>query len=47
MAQIGFVQASDPRYVATVERIGQELKRGDSFTDMWFGTISASRRRPS
>ena len=29
MAQIGFVQASDPRYVATVERIGQELKRGD------------------
>ena len=29
MAQIGFVQSSDPRYVATVERIGQELKRGD------------------
>ena len=29
MAQIGFVQASDPRYLATVERIGQELKRGD------------------
>jgi GH15 family glucan-1,4-alpha-glucosidase len=29
MAQIGFVQASDARYVATVERIGQELKRGD------------------
>jgi GH15 family glucan-1,4-alpha-glucosidase len=29
MAQIGFVQASDQRYIATVERIGQELKRGD------------------
>jgi GH15 family glucan-1,4-alpha-glucosidase len=29
MPQIGFLQASDPRYVATVERIGQELKRGD------------------
>jgi GH15 family glucan-1,4-alpha-glucosidase len=29
MAQIGFVQASDPRYIATVERIGAELRRGD------------------
>jgi len=29
MVQIGFVQASDPRYVATVDRIGKELKRGD------------------
>jgi len=29
MVQIGFVQASDPRYIATVERIGDELKRGD------------------
>jgi GH15 family glucan-1,4-alpha-glucosidase len=29
MAQIGFVQANDARYVATVERIGEELKRGD------------------
>ncbi|HVZ02997.1 MAG TPA: glycoside hydrolase family 15 protein [Dongiaceae bacterium] len=29
MAQIGFVQASDERYIATVERIGEELKRGD------------------
>ncbi|MDQ7246447.1 glycoside hydrolase family 15 protein [Dongia sedimenti] len=29
MAQIGFVQANDARYIATVERIGQELKRGD------------------
>ena len=29
MAQIGFIQAGDPRYVSTVERVGQELKRGD------------------
>jgi GH15 family glucan-1,4-alpha-glucosidase len=29
MAQIGFIQADDPRYIATVERIGEELKRGD------------------
>jgi GH15 family glucan-1,4-alpha-glucosidase len=29
MAQVGFVQASDPRYIATVERISVELKRGD------------------
>jgi GH15 family glucan-1,4-alpha-glucosidase len=29
MAQVGFVQADDPRYLATVERIGEELKRGD------------------
>jgi GH15 family glucan-1,4-alpha-glucosidase len=29
MVQIGFIQASDARYVATVERVGQELKRGD------------------
>jgi GH15 family glucan-1,4-alpha-glucosidase len=29
MVQVGFVQATDPRYIATVERIGEELKRGD------------------
>jgi GH15 family glucan-1,4-alpha-glucosidase len=29
MAQIGFVAPTDERYVATVERIGKELKRGD------------------
>ncbi|HVO04614.1 MAG TPA: glycoside hydrolase family 15 protein [Candidatus Cybelea sp.] len=29
MPQLGFVQPSDERYVATVDRIGKELKRGD------------------
>lgn len=29
MTQIGFLEASDPRYIATVERIGRDLKRGD------------------
>jgi GH15 family glucan-1,4-alpha-glucosidase len=29
LADIGFVAADDPRYVATVEAIGRELRRGD------------------
>ncbi len=29
LADIGFVQADDPRYVATVEAIGRELRHGD------------------
>ncbi len=30
LAEIGFLQAEDPRYVATVEAIGRELRRGDA-----------------
>ena len=30
LADVGFVQADDPRFVATVEAIGRELKRGDA-----------------
>lgn len=30
LADIGFVKADDPRFVATVEAIGRELKRGDA-----------------
>ncbi len=30
LADIGFVAADDPRYVATVEAIGRELRRGDA-----------------
>ena len=29
IAELGFVEAKDPRYVATVEAIGRELTRGD------------------
>jgi GH15 family glucan-1,4-alpha-glucosidase len=29
MAQIGFLEATDQRYIATVERIGKDLRRGD------------------
>jgi GH15 family glucan-1,4-alpha-glucosidase len=29
LADIGFVAADDPRYIATVEAIGRELRRGD------------------
>lgn len=29
LAEIGFVKAKDPRFVATVEAIGQSLRRGD------------------
>src|SRR5690606_40621897 len=30
LADLGFIEARDPRFVATVEAIGRELKRGDS-----------------
>jgi GH15 family glucan-1,4-alpha-glucosidase len=30
LADIGFVEADDPRFVATVEAIGNQLKRGDA-----------------
>jgi GH15 family glucan-1,4-alpha-glucosidase len=30
LADIGFLQADDPRYVATVEAIGRDLRRGDA-----------------
>lgn len=30
LADIGFVKADDPRFVATVEAIGKQLKRGDA-----------------
>ncbi|TWI02865.1 GH15 family glucan-1,4-alpha-glucosidase [Luteimonas cucumeris] len=30
LADIGFVRADDPRFIATVEAIGRELKRGDA-----------------
>jgi GH15 family glucan-1,4-alpha-glucosidase len=30
LADLGFVAADDPRFVATVEAIGRELKRGDA-----------------
>ena len=30
LADVGFVEAEDPRFIATVEAIGRELKRGDA-----------------
>jgi GH15 family glucan-1,4-alpha-glucosidase len=30
LADLGFVDASDPRFVATVEAIGRDLRRGDA-----------------
>ncbi|MDG6347710.1 glycoside hydrolase family 15 protein [Luteimonas sp. 8-5] len=30
LADLGFIEARDPRFIATVEAIGRELKRGDS-----------------
>src|SRR5690606_25921829 len=29
MAEVGFLPPSDPRFVATVDRIGRELRRGN------------------
>src|SRR5690606_33343658 len=29
LEEIGFIEADDPRFVATVEAIGRELRRGD------------------